>query len=114
MMRYLFFLVISLLFIWVLYSLNIEYEWVELQFKWTDLEMGIAALSGPIQFLWYRFKKEEESHSLKKKSKYQTLKHDEFLERKQNLEIQKSPSVIPHEIKEEKHNQFNINGPTYG
>jgi hypothetical protein len=115
-MKNLILLGIIFLVLWILYSLNVQYGWVELQLGWTKIAIGVAAAGGPIQYLKQKaddkaFAKQETENEFK----FRTLKQSEFLERQRNntkhSSAKKEKSAAAASINT---NDFSINEPTLG
>jgi len=107
---------IIFLVLWILYSLNVQYGWIELQLGWTKIAIGIAAAGGPLQYL----KQKSDNKALAKQEsdddfKFRTLKQSEFLERQENNKnlraTKKESATISAANKTE---DFSINEPTFG
>ncbi len=115
-MRNLIILGIIFLALWVLYSLNVQYGWVELQLEWTKVAIGIAAAGGPLQYLKQKMgEKTIAKQELDNEVKFRTMNQSEFLERErkaQNLtSVDKKSTDITANNDED---DFLINEPSFG
>lgn len=76
--------------LWILYSLNIQYGWVELQMDWAKIAIAVAAAGGPIQFLRSKWGNQMEEE-VPQKPKLRTVSKAEVEQRRmryQQLEEQ--------------------------
>lgn len=67
-----------LLILWVLYSLNIQYGWVELQMNWTKVFIAIAAAGGPIQYLQNKLKEKKEEELANNPPQFRTMTKEDY------------------------------------
>lgn len=115
-MKNLIIIVLILIILWVLYSLNVQYGWVELQVGWTKVAIGIAAAGGPIQY--FKQKMDDKAFEKKesdKKIQYRTFERSDFLERQRvnkNISAKKKGSTKTSSTN--KTDDFSINEPTLG
>ena len=102
--------------LWVLYSLNVQYGWVELQIGWTKVAIGIAAAGGPIQYFKQKMNdKAFEKQESEKKIQYRTLEQSDFLNRQRiNKNISEKKKKNADAPSNNSTNDFSINEPTLG
>lgn len=115
-MKYTIIIGLILVLLWVLYSLNVQYGWVELQLGWTKVAIAVAAAGGPLKYLKQKMdEKTLAKEETETKFKFRTLERDEFNQRQKNN--RRKPSNKEDEKQTSGNNQINdftINEPTMG
>lgn len=105
-----------LIVLWVLYSLNVQYGWVELQLGWTKIAIGIAAAGGPLKYIKQKMDdKALTKEELETKFKYRTLEQSDFIERQRNYKKRSSDKKKSTDAPlTNRRDDFSINEPTLG